>query len=207
MRQQRNVQSSKCKVNRALFHLFALCTLHFALGIGEAEGQRQSWTADRRTFGEGDVLTVVLDEYTVASQSKGNTAISERSRDSDVDAEIATPGAGTRAGARVGSGTSGRSRESGDAVREAAFQGEVTVRVVEIAENGMLRVEGSKKILVDRSEQTIAVSGLVRTQDVSSNNVVESWRVADLDLRFTSKGGLDEPKGGILSKILGKIWP
>jgi flagellar L-ring protein precursor FlgH len=171
---------------------------------------RQSWTADRRALTEGDVLTVVLDEYTSATQHSGNAAHRSRSRSADLAASQDVVRGGivpTLAGAGVVTDTRGDSRERGDAVRENTFVGEITVRVVGAEPNGMLRIQGSKRVNVDKSAQEIAISGLVRPEDISSANVVESWRIADLELRYNSKGSLSRPKGGILSRILEVIWP
>jgi hypothetical protein len=35
--------------------------------------------------------------------------------------------------------------------------------------------------------------------------VVDSWRVADAELVYTSSG--QRPRGGILGRMLGAIWP
>lgn len=171
---------------------------------------RQSWTVDRRALVEGDVLTVVMDEYTSATQHSGNSAHRSRSRTADLDVSqnvVRRPGVPTTLGAGVGSATRGDSRERGDAVRENTFVGEITVRVAGIEPNGMLRIEGSKRVNVDKSSQEIAISGLVRPDDISSANVVESWRVADLDLRYNSKGSLSRPRGSVFSRLLGALWP
>lgn len=171
---------------------------------------RQSWTMDRRALTEGDVLTVVMDEYTSATQHSGNAAHRSRSRTVDADVSqnvIRRPGVPTTIGAGAASATRGDSRERGDAVRENTFVGEITVRVTGVEPNGMLRIEGSKRVNVDKSAQEIAVSGLVRPEDISSANVVESWRVADLDLRYNSKGSLSRPRGSVFGRILDAVWP
>jgi flagellar L-ring protein FlgH len=171
---------------------------------------RQSWTADRRAFGQGDVLTVILDERTFATQHTGTTAASSRSRDGTLSATqnvVNRPGIPASVGAGFGSGTRGESRDRGDAVRESRFYGEMTVRVVGIEPSGMLRVQGTKRVNIDRSVQEIALTGLVRPQDVAAHNVVESARVADMDLRYASRGSLGKPRGGIVSTLLGWVWP
>lgn len=171
---------------------------------------RQSWTADRRAFAEGDVLTVLLDDYTLATQHTGNSALSSRARDADVGVSqnvVRRPGIPTSAGGGFSSGTRGESRERGDATRENRFRGEMTVRVVGVEPGGMLKVTGTKRVQVDGGTQEVSLTGLVRPQDVSAQNVVESWRVADMDLQYRSKGSLGRPKGGILSRILGWVWP
>ena len=100
------------------------------------------------------------------------------------------------------------SRRRGDALRQNRFRGEVSVRVVAVdAATGLLQVRGEKLVNVDRNRQGIELSGWVRPQDVSSANLVDSWRVADAQLVYTSKGSLARPKGGIVSRILGALWP
>jgi flagellar basal body L-ring protein FlgH len=42
---------------------------------------------------------------------------------------------------------------------------------------------------------------------VSAQNQVESWRVADAQLLYTSEGSLGKPKGSIIGRILGAVWP
>jgi flagellar L-ring protein precursor FlgH len=55
--------------------------------------------------------------------------------------------------------------------------------------------------------QDILFTGWVRAQDVSATNAIESSRVADLQLGYTSPGNLGKPKQGIASKLLGVLWP
>jgi flagellar L-ring protein precursor FlgH len=60
---------------------------------------------------------------------------------------------------------------------------------------------------IDKNEQLVTLTGWVRPQDVSPQNVVESLRVADAALTYQAKGNLDKPRGGFLSKLVGKLWP
>jgi flagellar L-ring protein precursor FlgH len=83
----------------------------------------------------------------------------------------------------------------------------MSVRVVAVGPNGLLQVKGTKKIDVDKAMQDIVFSGWVRAQDVSVSNVVESSRVADVQLGYASPGPLGKPKQGILTKVVGALWP
>ena len=71
----------------------------------------------------------------------------------------------------------------------------------------MLRIEGTRTILLDEQEQLVTVTGFVRPQDVTPRNVVDSWRVADAKLAYASNGDMGKPRQGILAKIIGIIWP
>jgi flagellar L-ring protein FlgH len=167
---------------------------------------RQSWTADRRSFAVGDVLTVLIDEYTRAGQHTGTSA--ERSRAQNADAGVNLPGpGGVAGGASAGTSAQGTSRDRGSATRETSFGGEIAVRVAEVAADGTMRIEGTKQIALDGGKQQIALSGRIRPEDVSARNVIESWRIADLDINHKSGGSLGKPRRGIIGRIIDLVWP
>jgi flagellar L-ring protein precursor FlgH len=170
---------------------------------------RQSWTSPRRSFAVGDVVTVYVDEYTLASANTANTATDSRRRDLGLDADMAMPGGGGMgASAAIGSRNDADSRQRGEALRQNRFQSEMSVRVVAVdSVTGLLEVKGAKLVNVDRNQQEVTFTGWVRPQDISAQNAVESWRVADAQLVYTATGGLGKPKGGILGRVLGMIWP
>ncbi|HEX7241887.1 MAG TPA: flagellar basal body L-ring protein FlgH, partial [Longimicrobiaceae bacterium] len=165
-------------------------------------------TSDRRDFAVGDVVTVLVDESTVASANRGSYASETRSR----DLELGASGTGLAAslpatGARVGTGSAGESRQRGEATRATRFNGELSARVDSVGAGGLLRIRGRKVVDVDRNREEIAFTGWVRPQDVSRDNTVDSWRVADAELVYTGKGSLGKPRTGILGRILGMVWP
>ena len=166
---------------------------------------RQSWTADRRAFTVGDVITVLIDEQTIATASSGDYAADQRFRDLAANVSTSSESYG-RAAASLGSVNDAESRQRGEATRRNRFVGEITVRVVGI-EGGLLRIEGSRRTAVDRNIQEMTITGWVRPQDVSSSNLVESWRIGDANLNYTSSGDLGKPRGGIITRLLGAIWP
>ena len=168
---------------------------------------RQSWTSARRSFVVGDVVTVLVDEYTLASANTNNSATDRRRRDLGFDARM-PGGAGTSMGADIGTDNSSDSRQSGEALRQNRFQSEMSVRIVAVdSTSGLLQIKGAKLVDVDENKQEVTFTGWVRPQDVSPQNTVASYRVADAQLLYSAEGGLDKPKGGILGRILGMVWP
>jgi flagellar L-ring protein FlgH len=166
---------------------------------------RRSWTSDRRDFVVGDVITVALDEFTLASANTGNSATDRKRRDASFDLST---GSGTPTRFDFGTRNDGESQQRGEATRQNRFQGDISVRIVAIdPATGLLQVKGQKLVNVDKNQQTVAFAGYVRPQDVSPANVVESMRVADAQLTYLNKGGLGKPKGGIVSKVVGMLWP
>lgn len=190
-------------MNRRTSTLLGLLLLGLAISAAEVAAQsRQSWTSDRRDFAEGDVITVLIDEYTLAAANQGDFASDRRFRDLGVGvSSAATAGMG----ADVSTTNQAESRRRSEASRQNRFQGEMTVRVVGIEAGGLLRVEGKKTVNIDKTTEELLLKGLVRPEDVTDRNMVDSWRVGEVELVYTSSG--TSPKGGIIGRILGAIWP
>lgn len=164
---------------------------------------RTSWTSDRRDFVVGDIITVLVDDYTISTAVKENVATDSRTRGMSVSARL--PELSKSAG--LDSRNAADQTQRGQARRENRFQNELSVRVVALGPGGLLQVKGTKAIDVDKAKQDIVFTGWIRPQDVSATNLVESSRVADLKIGYASPGPLGKPKQGIISRILGVFWP
>lgn len=164
---------------------------------------RSSWTADKRDYVVGDLLTVLIDDYTISTAVKEDLATDTRTRGLSLDARM--PSSNKSVG--IDTRNTADQTKRGQARRENRFQNEMSVRVVAIGPNGVLQVKGSKKIDVDKAQQDIVFTGYVRAQDITASNVVESSRVADISIGYASPGPLGKPKQGMLTKVLGALWP
>lgn len=166
---------------------------------------RQSWTSDRRAFVVGDVVTVLVDEFTLLSAANGNTALDTRRRQANFGLETGTP-PGTHFA--LDTRNDAESRQRGEATRTQRLQSELSVRVVGIdPATGLLNIKGARLVALDKSKQEVVLSGWIRPQDVTLANTVDSWRVADAQVAYTGKGPLGKPKGGIVGRVLGGLWP
>jgi flagellar L-ring protein precursor FlgH len=97
---------------------------------------------------------------------------------------------------------------SGSADQSASLTGAITVSVVEVQANGNLVVRGEKYLSLNQGSEVIQVSGIVRPDDVASNNTVQSRRLAHA--RFTYQGGgelASASKAGWGTRSLLKFWP
>ena len=166
---------------------------------------RQSWTSDRREFTVGDIITVLVDERMLASAILRDNAEDDRKRTADFALQSGATSPPTSMS--FGDGSSGQSRTSGEATRNNEFRAEMSTRVVAVSPTGLLQVKGRKLANLDKNEQELTLSGWLRPQDVSRDNTVDSWRIADAELVYKGKGPLGKPKGGLLWKIIGAFWP
>lgn len=164
---------------------------------------RSSWVSDRRDFAVGDIITVLIDDYTISTAVKEDLATDTRNRGLSADAQL--PSSNKSVG--ITTRNTADQTKRGQARRENRFQNEMSVRVVAIAPNGLLQVKGTKKIDVDKAQQDIVFTGFIRPQDITTGNSVESSRVADIAIGYASPGPLGKPKQGMLTKVLGALWP
>lgn len=171
---------------------------------------RQSWTSDRYRMGIGDIVTVLVNDQTLASATTNNTALDSRAK--NLDFSIKPPDSPTAPSvaiaATAGFNNAGDSKQSGEATRNNIFQSTLSARVIAVSPTGMLQIRGRKMVNVDKNMQEVTLTGWIRPQDIDvGTNAVESTRVADADIVVTQKGGLGKPRSGILSKVVGALWP
>ena len=148
---------------------------------------------DSKAFRIGDLLTITLAESTNASKS----AATNTTKDDDISI-----GAGTIMGVVPGynnspflnnelaaeRGFSG----SGDSAQSNSLSGEITVMVVDILPNANLVVRGEKIIGLNQGSEFLRISGIVRPQDVSSENTVQSTKLANSRIYYGGGGAIAE---------------
>lgn len=164
---------------------------------------RQSWVSDRRDYHLGDIVTILVDEYTLTSLDKEVNARDSRRR--KLGFGFSTPNSSTNFG--VSSNNDNESQNSGLDARTNRLTTEMSARVIAIAPNGIIQLKGAKAINVEQSKVNLTLSGWVRTQDVSPQNVVQSFRLADATLDYQAEGPLGKARSGIIGRLLGAFWP
>ena len=171
---------------------------------------RLSWTSDRMRFGIGDIVTIMIDESTLATANLTDNNSEHRSRAMGLNiTPPASPGAPSAAmDVTMGFDNNGDSRKSGEAVRKNAFRTQLAARVVAVSPTGMLQVKGKKTVNVDKNQQDVTITGWIRPQDINpGTNSVLSSRLADADVQYAQKGDLGKPRSGLFSRMLGALWP
>ncbi len=169
--------------------------------------------SDSRARRVGDLVTVRISEKPTGKL----TAKTETSRDSSIEAGIPnlvgimeTYGKNHSVDEESmfkanfkpsfkGEGTNDRSGE---------LEAYVTARVVQVLTNGHLRIWGKQDMKVNNETQHISVSGIVRPEDIDTNNQVQSTYVADAQITYSGTGVIaDKQQPGWLMRGLDRIWP
>jgi len=136
--------------------------------------------ADQRAHRVGDLLTVLVLETTRARSQ----AATGSDRGTDLGVDFSSPSAQYQAELGVRNKTKG----AGETTRVGELRAQITVRIIAIEANGVMRISGSQSLIVNKEEQQINLSGLVRQEDISAVNTVWSSRIAEADVSLAGKG-------------------
>lgn len=162
------------------------------------------FATDRRASAVGDILTVQLTENFAASKSQSASAAKSDSFSVDLPAILDANGNDanlTAGGATTFSGT-------GAAAQTNSLRGQISVTVTQVHQNGNMKIVGQKKLLLNNGDEYIRLSGIVRPEDISADNIIVSNRIANAEISYVGAGDTaDTGKKGWLSKALSTISP
>ena len=160
-----------------------------------------SMFSDDKAVEEGDILTVLITEDATASQQASTDA------SQDNQAEI---GAGTGVLDFInafGYEQSDSTSADGSTTRSSDLTAEMTVQIIEVLDNGNLKINGTKRLRINDETQEIELTGIVRPEDISPENTIESNYVADADISYDGRGVIgDRQREGIISRIISWIF-
>jgi len=166
------------------------------------------FATDRRAAKIGDILTVSFAESFQATKSQ-NAATSKASSN-----EISLPGfiPGSDIEQRISNAlTSSNDRSftgSGSTAQSNSLSGQISVQVVRVLPGGNLEILGQKRLVLNKGDEYIRVSGVVRPEDISADNIILSDRIASANIQYIGAGDIADPANqGWLNGILTAISP
>jgi flagellar L-ring protein precursor FlgH len=178
-------------------------------------GFEQNLYTDRKAFRIGDIITITLQERTQASKN----ASSDISKDSSANigltslfgGGVSTKNPLTGNSASLGAEFNGNRSNQGDssAAQGNSLTGSLTVTIAEVLPNGVLAVRGEKWLTLNTGNELMRISGMVRADDIATDNTVLSTRVADARITYSGTGAFaDASQPGWLSQFfISPLWP
>jgi len=143
---------------------------------------------DVRASQVDDILTILV----VENVSAVTSGVTKTERASSTQNSISALAGVTRAAGPWANlaGTSGDTQLSGNGTtsRDLVVSTTLTARVVALLPNGGLVVDSSKDIEINGERQKVTVRGVVRPDDIGSDNTVRSDHLAQLEVRVNGKG-------------------
>ena len=169
--------------------------------------------ADPRASRVGDIITVVLQENTTASKS----ASTSTSRESEVEVDpilglggqVIGVGNGANSGLQFELESESEFEGDAEAAQSNSLVGNISVTVVGVLPNRNLVVRGEKWLTLNNGDEYIRLSGIVRPQDVDTQNQVQSARIANARIQYSGTGTFaSSQREGWLSKFFSSpLWP
>lgn len=154
----------------------------------------------------GDILTIQLVERTDASKS--TSANTDRSGNAGITPPTTGLFSKLFSPSDVAASSAQTFKGKGDAAQSNALSGQITVTVARVFPNGTLLVRGQKALTLNRGDEYVQITGLIRPQDISPDNSVLSTRVADARITYTGRGDVQRAsKPGWLSSFFSVINP
>jgi flagellar L-ring protein precursor FlgH len=181
-----------------------------SLFIGE--NGRSLLFVDRKARQINDIITIRIVESAIAS----GEATTETERESSVSGSLEAlfgfektlQNNGINPESVVSTSLSSGFDGSGTTARRNSLRATITAVVREVFPNGNLYIEGTKEVVINNERQYIIISGVIRPEDVQTDNSITSDLIADARVVYSGAGALaDKQRPGLLGRLLDVVWP
>ena len=134
-----------------------------------------------------DTVVILVSVQTTATQSgdvNSSRAFETSSAITGVAGEINTKGLNPLFNANSSTALKG----SGATDSSTTFQTSMTAQVIAVLPSGNLVVEAQRKIFMNNQHEDVTIRGVVRPNDIGTNNTVPSAALSNLEIEMKGKG-------------------
>lgn len=169
--------------------------------------------ADRRAHKVGDILMVEIVETSNAAK-EANT---ETKRTSSISGDLGylfrfadwmkfqekTTDAKTVEATLIN-----KFKGEGDTDQKSTITATISARIIDITVDGNFVIQGYRQLRINNDTQHIILSGLIRPDDISQDNTIQSSLIADARIEMNGEGVIaDKQQPGWLARGVDMIWP
>jgi flagellar L-ring protein FlgH len=194
-------------LRKILLLVVLLLLLPFAFKAkGQDFGKTQSLFTDIKAHKVGDIVTVLIYEQSQASQQ-----IQTKTEKSGDMSTSGGPGIGPLLRAIPAFSVDGKQTNNfdgkGQNTRQGSLRGKIAVTVTAVKDNGDLVVQGTRVIGISNDRETMTLSGTIRPKDIGADNSIDSYQIADAEIRYTGKGSASNgSRPGFLSRLFSWLF-
>jgi flagellar L-ring protein precursor FlgH len=152
---------------------------------------------DQRAHQVGDILTVLV-KITDRAQFENETQRSRSNKENSgiddfIGAKALSPSAAKFIPGRILTADSTASSEGkGSIDRKEELLTNLAVVVTQVLPNGNLVIEGKQEIRVNFEVRELIVGGIVRPEDIQSDNTIESTKIAEARIAYGGRGQITD---------------
>jgi flagellar L-ring protein precursor FlgH len=152
---------------------------------------------DQRARQIGDILTITVnftDKANIANDTQRSRTNKEDSGITDfAGSKLLTGSAASVLPGRLLTTDSASSSEGkGSVTRQENLQTNVAAVVTQLLPNGNLVVEGKQEIRVNYEIRELIVAGIVRPEDIQSDNTIDSSKIAQARIAYGGRGQISD---------------
>ncbi len=151
---------------------------------------------DQRAHQVGDILTVkvnITDKAIIDNETKRSRDTKEDSGIDNFFGKSKVPIMNTATPTRIFTADSTTSTDGkGSVNRSEALQTNVAAVVTQVLPNGNLVIEGKQEIRVNFEMRELIVAGIVRPEDIESDNTIDSTKIAQARIAYGGRGQLTD---------------
>jgi flagellar L-ring protein precursor FlgH len=177
------------------------------------DGTSTSIFADKRSLTVGSIITIAVSENSTANKNNATATERKSSLSAAITSFLFPPGAtpiGTVGGQlpAMAYNSDAIHNGSGTISDSETIVAQIAVQIIDVLPNGNLVVQGKRETSFSHEQQQIVLRGIVRPEDVLSNNTVFSYNVADATIEIIGKGTVsDGTNKGWFVRIWDKLNP
>jgi flagellar L-ring protein FlgH len=167
---------------------------------------------DQRAHQIGDILTVkvnITDKAIIDNETKRSRTAADDSNIKNFFGKPKVPIMNTPVPTPIFTADSATSTDGkGSVNRSEALQTNVAAVVTQVLPNGNLVVEGRQEIRVNFEIRELIVAGVVRPEDIESDNTIDSTKIAQARIAYGGRGQLtdmQQPRYG--QQVLDVVLP
>jgi flagellar L-ring protein precursor FlgH len=172
----------------------------------------RSFFKDQRAHQIGDLLTVtvnITDQANFANETqRSRTATEDSGITAFLGSNLLTGKTTALPGRLLTADSTSATDGKGSIQRQETLQTNVAAVVTQLLPNGNLVVEGRQEIRVNYEKRELIVAGIVRPEDIQSDNTIDSSKIAQVRIAYGGHGeisDLQQPRYG--SQVMDVLLP
>src|ERR1035441_2665702 len=156
----------------------------------------RSFFKDQRAHQIGDLLTVtvnITDQANFANETqRSRTATEDSGITAFLGSNLLTGKTTALPGRLLSADSTSATDGKGSIQRQETLQTNVAAVVTQLLPNGNLVVEGRQEIRVNYEKRELIVAGIVRPEDLQSDNTIDSSKIAQARIAYGGRGQLTD---------------